>query len=384
MSQAATEAAKTGGDNTLPIVLALAVAALLSAILSIVAGGLMRRLLASIDRDRPRAHAVSMAAVRLARLLGFAVGLVVLATPALELAGVQSSLAPGEEIGRWAARVGLRIAVILLGAFAINQLIGTLVQRAEDEIQSEAGLPMQAARQRARTLAASLRAILSVFVWFVALLMVLRQMDVDVTPILTGAGILGLAVGFGAQTLVRDVISGFFLIIEDQVRVGDVAVVNGVGGTVEQINLRTTVLRDSEGTVHVFPNGAITTLANRTRDFAYYVIDLPMDYGDDTDTVVAAAREAADDLRADPAWAKDVLEPLEVLGIDAFASSQVTLKIRIRTVPGRQWDVGRELRRRIKKVFDLRGIRMPFAQMTVYVRQDGKPGESEPPTGDRP
>jgi small conductance mechanosensitive channel len=371
MTQAATEAAKTASDTTLPVVLALGIAALLSAILSIVAGGLMRRLLANVDRDRPRAHAVSMAAVRLARLLGFAVGLVVLSSPALELAGMRSTIGPGSaELGRWAARTGLRIALILLVAYAVNLLIASLVRRAEDELGVEAAATMQPARQRAHTLAASLRAFLSVVVWSVALLMVLRQMDVDITPILTGAGILGLAVGFGAQTLVRDVISGFFLIIEDQIRVGDVAVVNGTAGQVEEINLRTLLLRDAEGTVHIFPNGEIKTLANRTRDFAYYVIDLPMDYGDDTDTVLDAARAAAEDLRQDPAWAKDILEPLDVMGVDAFASSQVTLKMRIRTVPGRQWAVGRELRRRIKKLFDLRGIRMPFPQMTVYVRGD--------------
>jgi small conductance mechanosensitive channel len=380
MTQAATEAAKTAGDNTLPVVLALGVAALLSAVLSIVAGGLMRRLLATVDRDRPRAHAVSMAAVRLARLLGFAVGLVVLSSPALELAGVRSTIGPGSaELGRWAARTGLRIALILLAAFAVNHLIASLVRRAEDELGAGTPTATQPARQRAHTLAATLRAFLSVVVWSVALLMVLRQMDVDITPILTGAGILGLAVGFGAQTLVRDVISGFFLIIEDQIRVGDVAVVNGTGGQVEELNLRTIVLRDAEGTVHVFPNGEIKTMANRTRDFAYYVIDLPMDYGDDADTVLDAARAAAEQLRQDPAWTKDILEPLDVMGVDAFASSQVTLKMRIRTVPGRQWDVGRELRRRIKKEFDLRGIRMPFPQMTVYVRRDGADKSTQSP-----
>ncbi len=117
-----------------------------------------------------------------------------------------------------------------------------------------------------------MRRALSALIWSAAVLMILRELDVDITPVLTGAGIVGLAIGFGAQTLVRDVISGFFLIIEDQVRVGDVAVVNGIGGLVEQINLRTIVLRDSEGAVHVIPNGEIKTLSNRTKDYSYYVI----------------------------------------------------------------------------------------------------------------
>ncbi len=136
--------------------------------------------------------------------------------------------------------------------------------------------------------------------WSTAVLIVLRELDVDITPVLTGAGIVGLAIGFGAQTLVRDVISGFFLIVEDQVRVGDVAMVNGTGGLVEQINLRTIVLRDFEGVVHVIPNGEIKTLANRTKDFSYYVIDLGIDYDEDTDRVMALVREAGESLMKDP------------------------------------------------------------------------------------
>ena len=136
---------------------------------------------------------------------------------------------------------------------------------------------------------------------------------------LTGAGIVGLAVGFGAQTLVRDIISGFFLILEDQVRVGDVAAINGTGGLVEAINLRTIVLRDAEGTVHVFPNGAITTLANRSKDFSYYVIDLGISYREDPDRVAAVLREIGAELQADPAFGPLILEPIEILGVDAFA-----------------------------------------------------------------
>ena len=369
MPPAVAQAAATEPDRTLPLVLALGVGALIALLLGLIAGGLMRRVLTAVEGERARTGAVSRATVRLTRLLVFAIAMVLLASPALELAGINPTIGLGRyEIGRWAARAGVRIALILLGAVAVNRVIGSLIRRAENELRSETAMSTRAAQQRAQTLAASLSRLLSVVVWSVTLLMVLRELDVDITPILTGAGILGLAVGFGAQTLVRDVISGFFFIIEDYVRVGDVAVVNGTGGQVEEINLRTMVLRDVEGVVHIFPNGEIKTLANRTRDFAYYVIDLPMDYGDDTDTVIAAARAAGDDLRADPAWTKDILEPLEVMGVDAFASSQVTLKIRIRTVPGRQWDVGRELRRRIKKLFDERGIRMPFPQMTVYVK----------------
>jgi moderate conductance mechanosensitive channel len=198
---------------------------------------------------------------------------------------------------------------------------------------------------------------------------------VDIAPVLTGAGIVGLAVGFGAQTLVRDVISGFFLILEDQVRVGDVAAINGVGGLVEEINLRTIVLRDGEGTVHVFPNGSITTLANRSKDFSFYVVDLGISYREDPDRVAGVLRDLGAELQADPKYGPFILAPLEVFGVDAFADWSVTLKFRIKTMPTKQWEVGRELRRRIKKRFDELGIEIPFPERVVTVREDDRGGD---------
>src|SRR5688572_17102398 len=171
-------------------------------------------------------------------------------------------------------------------------------------------------------------------------LMILRELDVDITPVLTGAGIVGLAVGFGAQTLVRDIISGFFLIAEDQVRVGDVAVVNGQGGLVEAVNLRTIVLRDEQGAVHIFPNGEVKTLANLSKDFSYYVITVPVGFDANVDEVVDALGAAADGVAADPELKANILEPLEVLGVDAFEAGQMVVKARIKTVPQKQWLVG--------------------------------------------
>ena len=234
------------------------------------------------------------------------------------------------------------------------------------------GLDALERRKRAQTVASIVRRALSVLIWTTAVLIVLRELDVDITPVLTGAGIVGLAIGFGAQTLVRDVISGFFLIVEDQVRVGDVAMVNGTGGLVEQINLRTIVLRDHEGVVHVIPNGEIKTLANRTKDFSYYVIDLGIDYDEDTDRVVALVREAGAELMQDPAYAPSILEPVEVLGVDDFKDSAVSLRFRIKTVPLKQWEVGRELRRRVKHVLDREGVRIPSPKMDVTVTRDVK------------
>ena len=177
--------------------------------------------------------------------------------------GVRLSVVTG-----WLFGPGLRVIVIALLAYASIRATGLVVRRFEHEVASGSTLDALERAKRARTLGAVISKVMTVVVLGVATLMILQQFNIDITPVLTGAGIAGLAVGFGAQALVRDVISGFFLLLEDQVRVGDVAAINGTAGLVEQLNLRTIVLRDGEGTVHVFPNGAITTLANRSKDFS--------------------------------------------------------------------------------------------------------------------
>jgi small conductance mechanosensitive channel len=243
-------------------------------------------------------------------------------------------------------------------------------QRFEREMSQGTGLDVVERTKRAHTLSRLLQKALTVLVIGIAGLMVLRELNVDITPALTGAGIAGLAIGFGAQTIVRDVISGFFLILEDQVRVGDVAVVNGQGGLVEQVNLRTIVLRDEEGTVHVFPNGEVKTLANRSKDFSYYLITFGVAYDDDPERIIGAMRDAAATLEKDAEFRAHILAPLEVYGIDAFEESQLVVKARIKTVPTKQWMVGRELRRRIAKVFLERGIAPPTGRMIVTLEKE--------------
>jgi small conductance mechanosensitive channel len=312
--------------------------------------------------DRPR---------RMVRLLIFLLTAAALAFPAMSLVGYQTQFgADPDAVVRWLLGDGLRIAAIAVGAYLVVRIGAAAAQRFEREMSAGTGLDVIERTKRAQTLARIVQKTLSIVVIAIGGLMILRELDVDITPVLTGAGILGLAVGFGAQTLVRDVISGFFLIVEDQVRVGDVAIVNGTGGLVEEINLRTIVLRDMEGTVHVFPNGAITTLANKTKDYSYYVIDLGMAYGEDPDRVATALRDIGDGLIADPKFRSSILEPLEIIGVDAFGESQITLKARIKTVPLKQWEVGRELRRRIARAFKEQGIEIPYPQRTVWVRSE--------------
>ncbi len=357
--------------NIVAITLALTVAVTIAAAVALIVGGVAKRLFGGLERDH---LTLARGTVRLVRVATFAIVLVVLAFPALDVAGVPIPMGlQSDQLGQWAAERGVRIAGLLVLAFVVVRLLAGLISRAERDIAIGTDLASLERRKRAQTVAGLATRTLSGLIWGTAALMMLRELDVDITPVLTGAGILGLAIGFGAQTLVRDVISGFFLIVEDRVRVGDVAQVNGTGGLVEQINLRTIVLRDLQGTVHVYPNGEIKTLANLTKDFSYYVIDLGIDFSEDSDRVIDAVRATADELKQDAAFGPFMLEPLEVLGVDDFGQSQVTVKVRVKTVPLKQWDVGRELRRRIKKAFDARGIQLPRQQLSVTLRRDPRP-----------
>ncbi len=307
--------------------------------------------------------------VRVLRITVFLLLMAVLSLPAMKMAGLRVAVGrTPEAVVEWALESGVRIALIALVAYLVVRAGTVASRRFEQEMSQGTGIDVLERAKRAQTLGTVLQKTLSVSVTIVATLMIMRELRVDIMPVLTGAGIVGLAVGFGAQTLVRDVISGFFLILENQVRVGDVAKVNGQGGFVEAINLRTMVLRDYDGTVYVFPNGEIKTLANLTKDFAYYVLDVGIAYEQDPDGAMAVLREIGDGLRRDPQYGPLVLSDLEIAGVDAFAASQVTIKARIKTVPLRQWEVGRELRRRVQKAFTERGLTMPYPQLDIRVR----------------
>jgi moderate conductance mechanosensitive channel len=317
------------------------------------------------------------------RLVGigtFALLFFVMLFPAFEIVGLQPRAGLHlQTIATWTFESGLKVLLIVVMSYALVRTVGLIVSRFEHELNRGTGHDALERAKRARTLGSVITKAATVLIVGIAVLMILRELRIDIAPVLTGAGIVGLAVGFGAQTLVRDIISGFFLILEDQVRVGDVAAINGIGGLVEELNLRTIVLRDAEGAVHVFPNGSITTLANRSKDFSYYVIDLPISYQEDPDRIAGILRRIGDEMQNDSRFGPFILEPIEVLGVDAFSVWSMQLKVRIKTVPLKQWDVGRELRKRIKKAFDELGIEMTFPERVVSVRseddsRDGAPG----------
>jgi small-conductance mechanosensitive channel len=272
-------------------------------------------------------------------------------------------------------------AVLRIGLVVVAGYVGTRFLRVAFDrlgfVLIKAGerteLTPGATQKRVATLIGLLRTIALALLWAIVLVVSLDQIGLNVTPILAGAGIIGLAVGFGAQNLVRDLISGFFLVLEDQVRVGDVAIVNGTGGLVEAITFRTTVLRDLAGVVHVFPNGTIHTLSNMTKVWSGYVIDVGVEYREDTDRVVKVMERVAEEMRRDPIWSDRILEPIEIFGVDDFADSAVIIKARLKTRPIEQWNVGREYRRRLKKAFDAEGIEIPFPHRSISVGEASKP-----------
>lgn len=268
-------------------------------------------------------------------------------------------------IGHAAVRAALEIVLIAVLAYAALRLISRAINRFERRLATAPSPDAFEHAKRTRTLTALIANTSRIFIVAAASLMVLDKVGVNIVPILTGASILGLAVGFGAQTLVKDVIAGFFLILENQIRVGDVAEINGIGGLVEAIHLRTVILRDVRGAVHIFPCGSITTTTNLTKDYAYAVVDVVVPVERDPDASISALKDIGKALRADANWHAVVIDDVEVLGIDTIGPAGLTIRARIKTLPQQQWDVARELRRRITQDFAKRGIDLRVQQKMV-------------------
>ena len=283
------------------------------------------------------------------------------------------------DIGVDFTKASLRIVLIIIAAYVGLRLLRLAFNRLETLLiraAATAEVIPGAATKRIRTLMSVMWTIVVGLIWFVAVLTTLGQIGVNVTPVLAGAGIVGLAIGFGAQNLVKDLVNGFFLILENQVRVGNVAIINGTGGLVEAISFRTIVLRDEAAVVHVFPNGAITTLSNMTKDWSAYVINVNVAYKEDPDRVVDVMRRVAEEMYAEPKYRSAMLEPIEIFGVDGFTESAVTIKARLKTQPLQQFTIGREYRRRLKKAFDAEGIEMPLSQRVLRTVEPSQPASA--------
>ncbi len=225
------------------------------------------------------------------------------------------------------------------------------------------------AARRAETVGSLLSSIAAFVIWTAAALMAFDELGLDVGPLLAGAGILGVALGFGAQNLVRDFLSGIFMLIEDQYGVGDVIDAGPATGTVEGISLRTTRLRDVEGNVWHIPNGTIDRVANKSQQWSRALLDIQVSYGTETQKAVAVIKRVADATWGDPAWSDSILEEPEVWGVEDLAADGVTIRLVVKTRPLAQWKVQRELRRRIKEAFDAESIEIPFPQRVIWHRQ---------------
>ena len=260
------------------------------------------------------------------------------------------------------------IVAIALIATIVLEVATTLVDRYLTQVDDKGELVERS--QRARTLLPLARNALRVVVGVIAVLMILSEIGLDIAPVLAGVGVAGLAIGFGAQTLVKDIITGLFILLEDSVAVGDVVTAGGHTGTVEAITIRTIRLRDLQGHVHTVPFSGVDTISNMTKEFSYYLIDMGVAYREDYDEVVDVMREVGAGLQQDPEFGPNMLEPLEIMGLNSFGDSAVIVRARLKTKPLTQWSTGREYNRRLKAAFDERGIEIPFPHTQIYFGED--------------
>ncbi len=263
----------------------------------------------------------------------------------------------------------ITIIALRLVKFSLGKIKKVFINRFHKQETSDSA----ESEKRVNTLIGITRGLFRIVILTIFFMILLSKLGVNIGPILASAGIIGLAVGFGAQELVRDFISGFFILLENQIREGDVAIINGTGGVVERIELRTTILRDFSGVVHIFQNGKISSMANMTKEWSAVVVEVGVAYKENADNVMSIMKDVAETLAKDEVFGPKINEPVEIFGIDAFKDSAVLFKARIKTKPIEQWSVGREYRKRLKAAFDEKNIEIPFPHTTVYWGQEVDP-----------
>ena len=268
----------------------------------------------------------------------------------------------------------VRVAVVWVIAWLAYQLVKRVARRIIKAVDDGDDSTMTAAEKRGHTVAQLVRSVGRALVLVIAILLTIGQF-LPIGPILAAGGIFGLAISFGAQSLVKDVIAGFFILMENQFAVGDVIEAAGKSGTVERMTLRVAVLRDVRGVLHVIPNGQITTVSNLTRSWSRAVVEVGVGYATDVDRAIDVFKDELSRFRADPVWTSRFAGDSEVLGVEDLGEHSVVIRSLLRTVPGAQWEVAREFRRRIKNRLDAEGIEMPYPQRTVHVRHHGVEGD---------
>jgi len=298
----------------------------------------------------------------------------------------------------WLIERPLKVAVILIGAVVVNRLVKRAIDRMvsrlvdsrtreESEAEAESSTRLaqlgrrargrlqkihdqaERSRQRFVTLGTVLRGLAGVAVYAVAFMVALGELGLNLGPLIAGAGIVGLAIGFGAQSLVSDFIAGIFIIIEDQYGVGDIVDVGAASGTVEKVTLRTTVLRDIDGALWVVPNGEIRRVGNSSQLWARTVLDVDVAYDTDIDLAASVIKEVADSVWQEEVESATIIEEPEIWGVQSFGADAISIRLAVKTEPNEQWATGRLIRARLKKAFDANGIEIPFPQRTVWVNQ---------------
>lgn len=267
-----------------------------------------------------------------------------------------------------AAATATRITLILLAAWVLVGVLQRAIRTMRERIASR--LDDREAAKRAETLGRVFRYLVAVVVSLIAGMLVLGELGVSVAPILGAAGVVGLAVGFGAQSLVKDYFTGFFLLLENQIRQGDVVKLGDHAGLVEEVTLRFVQLRDYDGNVHYVPNGHITTVVNMSRGFSQAVMDIGVAYRENVDEVMAVMRRVGEQMRSDENMGARIIDELEIAGVEQWADSAVVIRCRFRTLPLEQWTVRREYLKRLKSAFDAEGIEIPYPHLTVYAGAD--------------
>ena len=273
-------------------------------------------------------------------------------------------------------KTGIRIVLILVIASFLLKFVGKGIFSLKDKLRAKTADNLEEAK-RIDTLARVIRYVATVVIGIVAAVEILHELGISIAPILAAAGVVGVAVGFGAQSLIKDYFTGFFLLLENQVRQGDVVDAGGKAGFVEEVTLRYIKMRDYSGNVHYVPNGTVSTVTNMSRGFAQSVIDVGVAYREDVDEVMKVMKEVGEDLRQDDVFGMKILDNMEMAGVDDLGNSSVVIRCRFKVLPLEQWTIRREYLRRIKHAFDARGIEIPFPHLTVYQGQ-GKDGSAPP------
>ncbi len=272
-----------------------------------------------------------------------------------------------ESIISWLQTGGLKILLIIVGAWIFNRFGSGIIRRiVRQVIKPDAYASRREEKLREDTLISIISAVMRVAVWLIAIMIVLTELSIDIGPLIAGAGVVGFAVGFGAQTLIKDFIAGIFIILENQYRVGDVVELNGVGGKVIAITMRTTVLRDLNGSIHHIPNGTVKLATNKTMEYARINIDIGVSYASDLDKVEQVINQVGKKMAQDKELKNDIVEPPKFARVKEFSDAAVVVKVLGKVMPSKQWRIAGEFRRQIKSAFDKAGIEIPYPQIVVH------------------